>query len=108
MATIMGITLMSHMEQVFLLILGYLLCCSFHISPKKHWFREYKSLDDGSVLMGNNASCKTPGIGITKMKMFDGIIRTLIKVRHVSDLRKNLISLHYLDAIVVRSTRVVV
>ena len=32
-----------------------------------------------------------------KIKMYDGVVRTLTKVRHVLDLKKNLISLSTLD-----------
>src|SRR5688572_9481091 len=47
--------------------------------------------------MGNNASCKVVGIGSIRVKMFDGIERTLSNVRHVPDMKKNLISLGALD-----------
>ena len=47
--------------------------------------------------MGNDASCKVAGIGNIKIKMFDGVVRTVCDVRHVPDLRKNLISLGTLD-----------
>ncbi|KAL6322109.1 hypothetical protein AAG906_005046 [Vitis piasezkii] len=55
------------------------------------------SVNFGSVLMGNDASCKVVGIGNIIIKMFDGVARTLCDVRHVPDLRKNLISLGTLD-----------
>ena len=48
--------------------------------------------------MGNNASCKTIGMGTINIKMYDGIVRTLSNVRHVPDLKKNLISLGTLDS----------
>ena len=73
--------------------------CSFHMSPNKHWFYDYKELDGGTVLMGNDASCKTVGIGTIKIRMHDGIVRILEDVRYVPELRKNLISLGCLDAI---------
>ena len=47
--------------------------------------------------MGNNASCKVAGIGIVHIKMFDGEVRTLGDVKHVLDLKRNLISLSTLD-----------
>ena len=50
------------------------------------------------VLMGNNASCKVVGIGTVCIMMFDGVVRTLCDIRHVPDLKKNLISLSTLDA----------
>ena len=43
--------------------------------------------------MGNDALCKTIGIGNIRMRMFDGQVRTLTNVRYVSDLKKNLLSL---------------
>ena len=48
--------------------------------------------------MGNDASCRVFGMGNIRVKMFDGVIRTLCDVRHVSDLRKNMISLGTLDS----------
>ena len=48
--------------------------------------------------MGNNISCKVIGIGTVRIKMHDGIVRTLKDVRHVPDLKKNLISLGTLDS----------
>ena len=39
--------------------------------------------------MENNVTCKTVGIGSIKIKMYDGIVRTLIDVRYVPELRKN-------------------
>lgn len=58
--------------------------------PNKEWLDTYKPCNGGSVLMGNDAVCKA-GISTLKIKMFDGIVRILGNVRHVSDLRKNLI-----------------
>jgi hypothetical protein len=47
--------------------------------------------------MGNDISCKVVGIGSIQIKMFDGTIKILTDVRHVPELRKNLISLGVLD-----------
>ena len=47
--------------------------------------------------MGNDASCKAVGIGNIIIKMFDGVVRTLCDIKHVPNLRKNLISLGILD-----------
>jgi Mg2+/Co2+ transporter CorC len=49
--------------------------------------------------MGNDMACKIVGIGTIKIKMHDGIVRTLTEVRHVSELKKNLISTGALDTI---------
>ena len=43
--------------------------------------------------MADDLSVKTTGIGTVKVKMFDGVVRTLVKVRHVPQLRRSLISL---------------
>jgi len=47
--------------------------------------------------MGNNHACKIMGYGIIRIKMHDGALRTLMNVRHVLNLRKNLISLGFLE-----------
>ncbi|KAG8485659.1 hypothetical protein CXB51_018846 [Gossypium anomalum] len=51
--------------------------CTFHMSPNRDWFTTYKTVSEGVVLMGNNASCKIAGVGIIKVQMFDGVVRTL-------------------------------
>ena len=48
--------------------------------------------------MGNDIVCKTIGIGNIRTRMFDGQVRTLTNVRHVLDLKKNLLSLGALEA----------
>ena len=72
--------------------------CTYHMCPSRDWFASYQSIDGGVVLMGNNMSCKVVGIGTVRIKMHDGIVRTLKDVRHVPDLKKNLISLGTLDS----------
>ena len=48
--------------------------------------------------MENDVICKTVGIGNIRMRMFDGQVRTLTNVRHIPDLKKNLLSLETLEA----------
>jgi hypothetical protein len=48
--------------------------------------------------MGNDATCTIIGIGTIKIKMSDGVVRTLENVRYILDMRKNLISLGTLDS----------
>ena len=67
--------------------------CTYHMWPKREWFSTYNPYDKGSVLTGNDAVCKTVGIGNICMRMFDGQVRTLMNVRQVPDLKKNLLSL---------------
>uniref|UniRef100_A0A2N9FLA5 CCHC-type domain-containing protein n=1 Tax=Fagus sylvatica TaxID=28930 RepID=A0A2N9FLA5_FAGSY len=72
--------------------------CSFHVTPHRNWFDTYRSINCGSVRMGNDATCTIIGMGTIKIKMSDGVVRTLEKVRHIPDMRKNLISLGTLDS----------
>lgn len=72
--------------------------CSFHMSPNREWFDTYMSVNCGTVLMGNDATCNVIGIGTMKIKMFDGVVRTLGDFRYVPGLRNNLISLGTLDS----------
>ena len=71
--------------------------CSFHMCPNKNLFINYESYDGGVVVMENDAMCKVVGRGIIRLKMFDGIIRELVDVRYVPNLKRNLISLGMLD-----------
>ncbi|KAG8489007.1 hypothetical protein CXB51_016978 [Gossypium anomalum] len=45
--------------------------CTFHMSPNRDWFTTYKTVLEGVVLMGNNASCKIAGVGIIKVKLME-------------------------------------
>ena len=69
---------------------GWLLDSGFshHIFPHKYWFSSYQTINDGIVLLGENHSCKTIGVGSVKFKIFDGVIRILTDVRHVPKLKK--------------------
>ncbi|KAH9716240.1 hypothetical protein KPL71_021389 [Citrus sinensis] len=73
--------------------------CSFHMCPFKHHFSEYQEYGGGRVMMGNNAICRVIGIRVIKLKLHDNSILELKQVRHVSDLKRNLISLGMLDQI---------
>ncbi|RLM91194.1 hypothetical protein C2845_PM08G11360 [Panicum miliaceum] len=70
---------------------------SFHICINRDWFITYDSVSGGSVKMGDDSPYQIVGIGSVQIKMHDGIIRTLTDVRHILDMRKNLISLSTLD-----------
>nr|GEZ14009.1 retrovirus-related Pol polyprotein from transposon TNT 1-94 [Tanacetum cinerariifolium] len=54
--------------------------------------------DGGHVFMGNDSPCKVVGSGTIHIKMHDGVVRAVTHVRHVPDLKKNLISLSVLDS----------
>jgi len=57
--------------------------CYYYICPHRHWFLTYDKNSGGSVLMGNDAPCKSIGIGLVQIRMHDGLVRTLTEVRHV-------------------------
>ena len=56
--------------------------------PRNEWFSTYEPFKEGIVLMGNDITCKTVGIGNIHIKIFDKWVRTLKDMRHVPDLRK--------------------
>lgn len=55
-------------------------------------------MNDGTVFMRTNVPCKTVKIRTIRIKMHDGIFRTLTDVWHVLELKKNLISLDALES----------
>ena len=71
--------------------------CTFHMSPYKSYFTDYYDYNGSRVMMGNNVVCKIMGIGNVNRKLHDGTIRELRQVRHVPELKRNLISLGMLD-----------
>ena len=71
--------------------------CTYHMRPRIDWFSSYQEFNGGNVLLGNNMSCSVVGIGTVAINMFDGMKSTLKEVRHVPDLKINLISLGTLD-----------
>ena len=65
--------------------------------PRRDWFSSYQEVNGGKVILGSNMNCSMVGIGTVAINMFDGMTRTLKEVRHVPDLKRNLISLGSLD-----------
>lgn len=47
--------------------------------------------------MANDNPCEVVGEGEVRIKMFDGVVRTIHHVRHVSGLKKKLLSLGVFD-----------
>jgi len=47
--------------------------------------------------MGNDTPCKSIRIGSIQIKIHDGIVRTLIEVCQVPELKKNLVSVGAMD-----------
>ena len=71
--------------------------CTFHMSPCQNFFSEYHKIDGGKVMMENNAVYKVIEIGNINLKLHNRTIREVKQVRHVPDLKRNLISLEMLD-----------
>ena len=57
-----------------------------------------KLCQKGIVLMGNDESDNITCAGTVRIKMFDGIVRMLANVKHVPNLKRNLILLSTLDS----------
>ena len=61
--------------------------CSYQ-SPNRDWFVDYNSIDEVFVFLENNKSYKVVGVGTIRIKIYNGVIRTLTNVRHVPYLKK--------------------
>nr|GEW71301.1 retrovirus-related Pol polyprotein from transposon TNT 1-94 [Tanacetum cinerariifolium] len=72
--------------------------CTFHMIPYRSWFTTYESFNGGNVYMENHSICHVIGKGNIQVKMHDGVVRTITGVRHVPNLKRNLISLSTLEA----------
>ncbi|GAB2267161.1 hypothetical protein Dimus_037934 [Dionaea muscipula] len=69
----------------------------FPYVPKFDWFSDFTEVHDSPVFMGNNNVCMIRGIGNIPLKLDNGTVILLTKVRYIPDLKRNLISLSMLD-----------
>ena len=69
--------------------------CSYHKTPNKEWFTLYRIGSFGCVYLGNDKPCAITDIGTINIKK---VVRMLCDIRHIPNLRKNLISLGTLHA----------
>ena len=67
--------------------------CSQHISFNRKMFYSYTPVQGGEVFIKNSTTSKVIGEETIQFRSHDGCITTLQGVRHVSELRYNLISL---------------
>ena len=65
---------------------------SFHATPDKKYFQDYVQGDFGQVRLGDDRPCEIVGMGRFLVKQHNGNQWKLKEVRHVPDLKKNLIS----------------
>ena len=70
-----------------------------HVCPKRAWFSSFEKLDGCYTVMDDDHPCNIEGTGTVRIKMEDGIVRELKEVRHVPQLKKNLISIGTLEAL---------
>jgi transposase InsO family protein len=70
---------------------------SFHITPHRDFFSSYTNGHFGWVRMGNEAKCKIVGMGDIQLETDIGCKLVLKDVRHVPEMRFNLISIWKLD-----------
>ena len=64
--------------------------CSFHMSHNLGWFEDIEEAT-GSVILGNNQVCSV------RLKGDDGVVVVLSGVRYIPDVKRNLISLGFLE-----------
>ncbi|WRX29264.1 hypothetical protein QQP08_021751 [Theobroma cacao] len=69
-----------------------------HICYQKDYFDLLQEGVVGNLTLGNKSIVKIMGLGVVKIKMFDGVVRSLDGVAYVPKIRKNLISLSLLDS----------
>eukprot|EP00253_Pinus_taeda_P035723 PITA_35723 len=70
---------------------------SFYFTPHREWFCEYEKYDGGDVFLGDDWKARIIGRGKVKLKLQGGRVRTLVGVRHIPALARNLISVSKLD-----------
>ncbi|CAH9083825.1 unnamed protein product [Cuscuta epithymum] len=66
--------------------------CSFHMSPMKNVFSNYREIEHGFVFLANEKKCNVLGIGDVCLRFSSGYVLTLKNVRHVPELCCNLLS----------------
>ena len=49
------------------------LACSHHYTLHRSWFLDYMKIDEGSVTLGDDHPCRVIGVGLVRVRMFDGL-----------------------------------
>ncbi|XP_077225800.1 uncharacterized protein LOC143859002 [Tasmannia lanceolata] len=68
------------------------------ITDEREYFDMFQETRAGVVCLGDGSTCDVTGVGTVKIKMIDGVVRTLGGVAYVPKLRKNPVSLGQLDS----------
>ena len=61
------------MQDVWLLDSG----ATYHMASRKEWFHHYEPVSGGVVYSCSDHAMNVVGIGSIKLKMYDGIVRTI-------------------------------
>ncbi|GKV38830.1 hypothetical protein SLEP1_g46695 [Rubroshorea leprosula] len=70
---------------------------SYHVTPNRDWFSSYKEGDFGYLKMGNISEAKIVGVGDVWLETNIGSKLHLKNVRHVPEIRLNLMSMSMLN-----------
>ena len=70
---------------------------SYHIYPKREMFASFEKLDRAVMLLGDGHTYRVEGIRGVCIILYDGTMRELKKVRYISRITKNLISVGDLE-----------
>ena len=70
---------------------------SFHTTPHREIIQNYATSDFGKVYLADGSILDVVGLGDVPISLPNGSVRLLDKVRHIPDLRRNLISIGQLD-----------
>jgi len=72
---------------------------TYHVCPNRDWFSSFEKLDGYFAVMSDDHPCNVKGIGTVRIKIFDGMVRELKKVRYMPQLKKNFISVGALETL---------
>lgn len=72
--------------------------CSYHMCPNRDWFIDLQEGKYGVIHTANNNPLTAYGVGSIRLRNHDGLSRTLINVRYVPNLKKNLIFVGALES----------
>ena len=59
-----------------------------HVYPNRDWFSNFEKLDICSAIMDDDRPCNMKGISTVFIKMFDGMVGELKKMRYFPQLKK--------------------
>ena len=69
------------------------------MTPLQDWFHIYKPIVEGSMFMENDHALNIIAIDAIKLKMYDGLIHTILKVWYVKGLKKYILSMGQFDSL---------